>query len=35
MTVYSICVLGYSECVFWVCTDRTVTVHSSCVLVVQ
>ena len=35
MTVYSSCALGYREYVFKLCTGGTVTVYSSCVLVVQ
>ena len=31
MTVYSSCVLGYSDCVFLLCTGGTVTVYCSCV----
>ena len=30
VTLYSSCVLGYSNCVFWLCTGGTV--YSSCVL---
>ena len=35
VTVYSSCVLGYSDFVFWMCSGGTVTVYSGCVLVVQ
>ena len=30
--LYSSCVLGYSNCVLWLCTGDTVSVYSSCVL---
>ena len=32
MNVYSSCVLGFSDCVFHMCTGGVATVYSSCVL---